>query len=178
MAYTHRSHIFVGMTAVAGAIGAAAMLSVATAPTARADDFTDVIADVQADLGYGGTAFSNALTDFAGNAPVEGFANLFAASDNDLLSAPNNLIADSVAVLANESVYGPVDIQLFVPTDFSDAVGYAQQFMTDGLDDLSDGATFLSAGEYGEAFIFDLFGADYATIIPLEEILLGSVASL
>ena len=36
-----RSGILVGLAAAVGAFGAAAMMSAATAPTARADDFTD-----------------------------------------------------------------------------------------------------------------------------------------
>jgi hypothetical protein len=39
----------VGVAAAAGAFGVAVMMSAATAPTARADDFTDVISEVDAD---------------------------------------------------------------------------------------------------------------------------------
>jgi hypothetical protein len=42
----------IGVAAAAGAFGAAAMMSAATAPTARADDFTDVINAVDGDYGY------------------------------------------------------------------------------------------------------------------------------
>ena len=37
----------IGLAAAAGAFGAAAMLSAATAPTARADDFTDILSNVE-----------------------------------------------------------------------------------------------------------------------------------
>jgi hypothetical protein len=38
--------VLVGLGAAVGAFGAAAMISAAIAPTARADDFTDIIDDV------------------------------------------------------------------------------------------------------------------------------------
>ena len=45
-----RIQILIGLAAAAGAVGAAAMVSTATAPTARADDFTDIITYVDADF--------------------------------------------------------------------------------------------------------------------------------
>jgi hypothetical protein len=32
-------------------------------------------------------------------------------------------------------------------------------------------------GDYGVASVYDLFGADFASILPLEELLLGAAAS-
>ena len=56
---------FVGLSAAAAAFAAAAMLSAATAPTARAGPFTDITNDVQDELVYAQTAFSDAATYFS-----------------------------------------------------------------------------------------------------------------
>ena len=51
----HALAIAVGVAAAAGAFGVAALISMATAPTARADDFTDVINAVDFDYSTGTT---------------------------------------------------------------------------------------------------------------------------
>jgi uncharacterized membrane protein len=83
--------VLVGLSAAAGAFAAAAMISAAVAPTARADDpYADILNDVQAELGYGQTAFSQAETDFGdGNAPG-GFAQLFIGTDDDVVGVPDS----------------------------------------------------------------------------------------
>jgi hypothetical protein len=55
-----RAATLIGVAAAAGAFGAAALMSAATAPTARADAYSDIVADVEADLTYGQTAFGQA----------------------------------------------------------------------------------------------------------------------
>ena len=67
------------------------MMSAVTAQTAHADDpFTDIVNDVEAELGYAQTAFSQAATDFGGvgNAPG-GLAQLFIGTDDDLVGVPD-----------------------------------------------------------------------------------------
>src|SRR5271166_3881800 len=49
--------VLVGLDAAVGAVGAAAMMSAATAPTARADDFTDILNGVEGNFAAGQTAF-------------------------------------------------------------------------------------------------------------------------
>ena len=68
------------------------MMSAVTAQTAHADDpFTDIVNDVEAELGYAQTAFSQAATDFGdGNAPG-GLAQLFIGTDDDLVGVPDIL---------------------------------------------------------------------------------------
>jgi len=51
-----RFGMLIGLAAAAGAFGVAVMMSAVTAPTARADDFSDVISAVDGD--YTGVAAS------------------------------------------------------------------------------------------------------------------------
>lgn len=64
--------VLVGLDAAVGAVGAAAMMSAATAPTARADDFTDILNGVEGNFAAGQTAFDNASTDFGGDDVTDG----------------------------------------------------------------------------------------------------------
>ena len=49
-----RTGVLVGLAAAAGAFGVAAMMSAATAPTARADEFSDIVNGVEAELAWAG----------------------------------------------------------------------------------------------------------------------------
>jgi hypothetical protein len=64
------------------------------------------------------------------------------------------------------------------PATFSDGVAAAESIFNVGEGYLTNGATDFSTGDYGEAALLDLFGADYVSAVPLEELLLGAAASL
>ena len=83
-----RTGILVGLAVTAGAFGAAAMMLAATAPTARADDFTDVTNVVDTDYANGQAALTAALTTFDNGHLAQGLAALFDASNDNALSAP------------------------------------------------------------------------------------------
>src|ERR1700733_9618197 len=101
-----RPGVLVGLAAAAGAFGAAATLSATAAPTARADDFTDVINAVDGDYADGQAAFTTALTDFSSNELGNGLAAFFSGVNDDALSAPNNLLIGTVDLLTNQAVSG------------------------------------------------------------------------
>jgi len=54
-------------------------------------------------------------------------------------------------------------------------VTYAGDYFNEGVDALDETASYLSAGDY-DAFAESLYAGDFFTIVPLEELLLGSVA--
>jgi hypothetical protein len=169
-----RPHTLIGLIAAAGA---AAVMSAATAPTARADDFTDVINAVDGDFAAGQTYFTEAVTDFGSNQDVEGVASLFSGLNEDLLGAPISLVGGTAALLANEPVEGAVGLGIPAPTDFADGLSEAESLYTLGESYLTAGETALSSGDYGPGVIDTLFGADVVSVVPLEEVLLGSIAS-
>jgi hypothetical protein len=177
MTRTLTSQILIGLAAAAGALGAAAMMSV-TAPTARADDFTDVINAVDGDFAQGQVYFGEAVTAFGSNADVTGLADLFNGLNEDVLGSSTNLFAGTAELLDNEVVTGPVGLGITAPTDFASGASLAEDFYQAGLSYLTDGASAFAAGDYGYGVFDDLFGANILAALPLEEILLGSVASL
>jgi hypothetical protein len=173
-----RSGILVGLTAAVGALGAAAVMSATTAPTARADDFTDIINAVDVDYANGQTAFTTALTDFSSSEFAPGLAALFDGVDDDGLAAPNDFLTGTASVLTNESVGQSAPYDLALPADFSDAVTQAQTFFTEGLNYIYYDPDFASVSDYATSVYYDVLGADYSTVLPLEELLLGAVASM
>ena len=151
------------------------MMSAATAPTARADAYSDIIASIDGDYAFGQADFTTAATYLGSNLPV-GLALLLDGADEDSVAAPDNLLAGTVEALTNEPISSDFSVGLPVPTDFADAVTIAQTIVSEGEGDLSDVASLLSAGEYGSAVYYDLFGTESLSVFPLEELLLGAVA--
>jgi hypothetical protein len=176
---SHRSRVgmLVGLGAAAGAFGVAAMMSAATAPTARADDISDIIAAVEGDYADGQASFSAAYSDFGSNELVPGLTAFIDGVDDDALSAPNNLLGGSLEALTNENITAADPLTLGAPFTFSEALTGAEASFSEGQSFFTEGASLFGIGEYGSASIYDLFGGDLVSIVPLEELLLGAAAS-
>jgi hypothetical protein len=171
-----RSGILVGVAAAVGAFGAAAMMSAATAPIARADDFTDVFNVVDSDFTAGQADFSSAFTDFGSSDVNDGLAALFSGVDADFVIAPDNLYIGTLDLVANQSVTG-VSAE-FVPPEssFASGLGEAEFIFSDGESFFTQGATALSSGDYAGAAFADGFGSFYDAV-ALQVLLEGVVAS-
>jgi hypothetical protein len=171
-----RFGLVVGLSAAA--FGAAVLASATTAPTARADDFSEIVTAVDGDLTAGQDTLEAAYTDFSGGELTAGLASFFDSVDDDGLSAPNNLLVGALDALSNEPILSYQPWNVDVPTDFADGLSNAESDFSFGTNYLSEIPTFLSEGAYGNALEVDLFGTDLISIAPLEELLLGSFASL
>jgi hypothetical protein len=172
-----RAGLMVGLAAAAGAVGVAAMMSAATAPIARADDFSDIVSVVEADFNDGQSAFGNAATDFGSSDISDGLAQLNSGIDDDLLAAPDNLLIGTLDALAGDPVTGNILIEVQPVTDFSDALTFAEEDYTAAQTVFTEAATDLSAGDYADASYLDSLGSinDIATLQVLFE---GVIASL
>ena len=170
-----RGGVLIGLGAAAGAFGAAAMLSTTTAPTARADAYSDIIASIDGDYALGQADFTTAATYFGSNLPVA-VALLLDGVNEDSVAAPDNLLVGMVEALTNEPIATDIQLSLAVPTDFADGVTDAQTIISQGESLLSDVAPLLSSGQDGSAVYYDLLGTEALSIFPLEELLLGAVA--
>jgi hypothetical protein len=172
-----RARILVGLAAAAGAFGVAAMMSAATAPIARADDFTDVITAVDGDYAAGQAALTNASTDFSNAEFAFGLAALFNAADDDSVVAPENFLIGTFEVLTNEPVSVTSTFDWILPQDFSQAVSEVESFATSSAADFSQGATDLASADYGDALVEYAYGLNLLTVDPLQELLLGAAVS-
>jgi hypothetical protein len=170
-----RGGVLIGLAATVGAFGAAAMMSTTTAPTARADAYSDIIASIDGDYALGQADFTTAATYFGSNLPVA-VALLLDGVNEDSVAAPDNLLVGTVEALTNEPIATDISVSLAVPTDFADGVTDAQTIISQGESLLSDVAPLLSSGQDGGAVYYDLLGSESLSVFPLEELLLGAVA--
>jgi hypothetical protein len=154
-----RSGILVGVAAAVGAFGAAAMMSAAAAPTARADDFTDVINSVEGDFTTAQDQFTLADTDFGGGDVNDGLAAYFSGVNDDLLGAPNNLELGTLELIANDPVSASLVATIPSVTDFTAGLSEAESFFSAGASYFSEAATDLSAGDYVDASYLDYLGS-------------------
>jgi hypothetical protein len=108
--------VALGLGAAVGAFAAAAMMSAATAPTAHADDFSAIIADIQAEETAAATAFTTEAT--YGDTPA-GLTQLFIGLDDDLLGVPNDLEVGTVDALTGATVIPASDFEISFATPAS-----------------------------------------------------------
>jgi hypothetical protein len=171
-----RSGILVGLAAAVGAFGIAAMMSAATAPTARADDFTDLITAVDGVYDVGQADFSTALTDFGGGDVNDGLAAFFSGVDTDLLGAPGSLEIGTIQLLTTGTIMTGISFDLGPEPDFTSALTDAESFLADAQENFTSAATEFSAGDYGDVAYFDTVGSWY-DVASLQVLLEGAVAS-
>jgi hypothetical protein len=88
------------------------MSQLAAAPTARADDFSDIVANVEANIADAQTEFTTAQSDFALDTPT-GFAAGVAAdteaADNVLIAPTEDILAGGVQAAAGQAPTGVAD---------------------------------------------------------------------
>jgi len=172
-----QSKLLVGLAATAGALGAAAMMSTAAAPTARADDFSDIITAIDGDFTEGNAAFASALSDFGSNDISQGLGQIVDGFDDYSLSPTINLTLGTIEALEGIPIDSPVGWDLTVPTDYADGVAMAQADFTTSENIFALVPSALASANYLDAADDGLFGADYAFVLPLEELLLGAAVS-
>jgi hypothetical protein len=175
--YRSRAATLIGVAAAVGAFGVAAMVSAATAPTARADDFTNIINAIDGDFTTGQTDFTGAFTDFSSNVP-EALNSFYSGLDEDLWAAPTNLEVGTVQALLGEPITGSIGVDVGLPTDFSSAVTEAQDEISAGEAEFTAGATALASGDYASAVYDDAVGSLLAFDVSGQLLLIGGAEAL
>jgi hypothetical protein len=174
-----RFGMLTGLAAVAGCFGVAAMMSAATAPAARADDFSAIVADVESEIADGQTAFGQAATDFSSSDPIDGFQALLNGTNDYLSGVPDNLYLGTVEALTGTSISPNLfEFSLTPPSDFSDAVSDAQSSFSGGENAFAEAATDLSSGDYAAAAYADALGSAYTFDLPADYLLIGGLEAL
>jgi hypothetical protein len=174
-----RFGVLVGLSAAAGAFGVAAMMSTTTAPTARADDFTEVVNTIEGVVASTQADFTDASAAFGSNDVTDGLTYLLDGTNSYLVGVPDDLLVGAVDVVTNDPVQLPVDyFAITPPTDFSDALGDAQTDFTGGLTELSNGAEDIFSGDLGYGSYVETYGSIFAFVIPADDLLIGAVEAL
>ena len=159
-------------------------MSAVTAQTAHADDpFTDIVNDVEAELGYAQTAFSQAATDFGdGNAPG-GLAQLFIGTDDDLVGVPDILQVGTTDALTGVTVIPASDFNFSdlalspafaTPTTVAGATTETQSFYTEGVT-LANDITSFSPTDYADTALYNALSTADQWIVPSEILDIGNL---
>jgi hypothetical protein len=173
-----RAATLVGLAAAAGCFGVAAMMSAATAPTARADDFSDIIAAVDGDFTAGQAAFGDALMDFGSSDVNDGLAAFFSGLDDDLVGAPDNVFVGTVDALTGAPIVGTFTFDLLPVTSLATALTDVSGDMSIGQDDFGVAVSALEASNFAYAADIGAVASEYTSVLPWEALIQGAVASL
>jgi hypothetical protein len=178
MSYKSQRGTMVGFGAAMGAFSAAAMMSAVSAPTARADDFTDIINIVGGEFATGQSYFELGATDFGSADVPDGLAALISGVDNDVFATSDSILIGTAQALTNEPLDPVQDTFAFEviasPNLLTDFIGYFGM----GESYLTAGAEALSAGAFGDGIGDVLVGSEYVSIFSAEALLVGGLDSL
>jgi hypothetical protein len=108
-----------------------------------------------------------------------GLTALFDGVDDNSLWVPQDAYVGGVDALTNNPVYSGYseNFLLTESTDFAQAETLAQDALTYGESLITKASDLFDAGNYGVAAFLDSEGSDYAFVLPLEYLLIGSVSS-
>jgi hypothetical protein len=175
--------IVVGLGAAAGGLLFAALGQLAGAPSARADNITDVIDSIQATDAVGQDLLSDAATVFSGGDVPDGLAAEFTGLDDILFNAQGDLYVNGYAAL--QGIDGPYSYQTFgdlpVPTDLTATSADVTQFFDYAQSSLTAAATDFGTGDLGNGLAQltdateDWVAASQIEFIGLTDTLLGSL---
>ncbi|HEY9302908.1 MAG TPA: hypothetical protein VIO95_01290 [Mycobacterium sp.] len=175
MSYKSQRGITVGFGAAIGAFSAAAMMSAISAPTARADDFTDIINIVDGEFASGQSYFDLAATDFGSGDVPDGLAALLSGVNNDAFATSDSILIGTADALTNEPLEPLTDTFGFeivaspnLLTDFIASFGMGESYLTAGAEALSGGA-------FADGFGDVLVGSEYLSIFSAEALLVGGL---
>jgi hypothetical protein len=140
-----------GLGAAAGALLAVAVGQLATAPVARADDFSDIVEEVQIAIHDGETQLATAAADYANADLADGLSQSVTGWDNLLLDPQEDVFVGTLEASMGHAptAFGFVDFPagLDLATAITDAQGIAtegQSIFADALTDFGN-ADFVSA---------------------------------
>jgi hypothetical protein len=171
MSHTSRTAVLVGMAMAAGVFGGAAM---ASAPTARADDFTDILNGVEADFTDGQLAFAAVATDLSSNNAPGALAEFFTGVDEDSVLASDSLYLGTVQALTGEPISNAISLGIGPVSDLANGLAAAQGDFGEGETLFTAAATALSGGDYSTAALDQALGSLFSFTLPVEDVFMGA----
>lgn len=170
----------IGLGAAAGATLAAGLFSLSTAPTAHADDFTEILSNETTVFDVGEAQLSTAATDFGSSAIPAGLSNEFAGLFNVTLGGPDNVLLDTIEALAGKpiSVALPIALTSPAPTDLAEGLSDAQNWLTIGQDNFSAADTDFLGGDWGDGLANVIAGLNFDLVNSPDDFLVGAISSL
>jgi hypothetical protein len=177
MGHTRSCAALVGLGAAVGGFAVATMMSAATAPTARADDSSAIIADIQAEETAAATAFATSSTDFANGDTPDGLTQLFIGLDDDVLGVPNLLEVGETDALTGATVIPASDFEFSfaTPATLAASVTEAQTFYAEGTA-LATAILALPATDYADTALDNALSTIDQLILPDQIELIANLA--
>jgi hypothetical protein len=173
-----RTGMLFGLGAAAGAFGVAAMTSAATEPSARADAYTEIVSNVDADFAAGQTEFGIAETDFGSGDVNDGLAALFAGVNDDLVGAPDNVLVGTVDAFTGAPVVGSWTFEPSFINNFSLVFFDVAKDLSIARADEAAALLDLQASSFALGLENAAMASEYSSVLPLEALVEGAVASL
>jgi hypothetical protein len=162
----------------AGAAVAVALSQLATAPTARADDFTDVFDNVQFVIGQGQGQLAAAAADFANSEPANGLSMAIAGVDNISVAAQEDAFAGTIDALLghtpSETFFGLFPSGL----DLATAMADAQAAISEGQSIFADALTDFGNADFVDGLALAVDASNDINVLAPDFLLLGFVDSL
>ena len=187
MQLSFRSQATAGFALVGTAAAGVAILAGAFAPTARADDFSEIVTDLDAVLGAGSADLTAAATDFSAADYGDGLAKTVFGLDDFLISPEEVSLVGGFDALTGSPVLpadsfewpGPTFV---APTDLIDTLQAAYNYAGYGATDLTNAVTELAKGDPADSLINAVAGLDALLVgdpevlgIGLTDTLLGGL---
>jgi hypothetical protein len=177
-----RRGIAVGLGAAAAALLAAGLSQLATAPTARADDFTAILSNVETSLTEGQAAFTAGQAEFFLGTPAgfaAGLALDTAGSNDNLIGTTEDIIAGLTQSALGVTPMGVFGFPTVVdPATVADLQAAVTSDLTAGADAFNSADALFALGTpdgFAEGVVESLVGLDYDAVIAPDQALIGGL---
>jgi hypothetical protein len=183
MQLTFRSQATAGFALVGTAATAVAIMAAAFAPTARADDFSDIVTDLDAVLGAGSADLTAAAADFSAADYGDGLAATVFGLDDFLISPEEISLIGGFDALTGSPVLPADSIEwpgptFVAPTDLIDTLQAAYNYADYGATDLTTAVTDLFSGDPADSLLNAVAGVDALLIGDPEVLSVGLTDTL
>jgi hypothetical protein len=176
-----RGGIAVGVGAAATGMLIAVIGQLADAPIARADDFSTIVADIQAAELQGQADLGDAATAFEGGNSLQGLEDTFIGVDDSAIVPGYWVLLGGVDSVTGAALPGTTALDFddigAPPASYSDAVNEVTTFSAIGEQYLTDAASAFAANDPSDG-VFDALGAvAILDVIDPELLALGLASS-
>jgi hypothetical protein len=158
----HHKGFAIGVGATAASVLVGLIGQLADAPIARADDFSTIVADIQAAELQGQADLGDAATAFEGGNSLQGLEDTFIGLDDSTIVPAYWVLLGGVDSVTGAALPGTTALDFddigAPPASFSDAVTEVNTFSGIGEEYLTDAAAAFAANDPSDG-VFDVVGA-------------------
>jgi hypothetical protein len=162
----------IALGVAAGAL-TAALSQLATAPSARADVYSDILDNVQSVAGVGQSELSLAALDFSQMDFGYGLSLSIAGADNAGLAPQEDLLVETIDALTGNPLRF-YDFGYFAPTDLTTAIADAQGVISDGQVYLGSALSDFGSGDFVDGLAQYIAALNDMFVTAPQEVFIGA----